>query len=147
MKRRAILQSLLVLFPVLAVGLATTSDSVTVFDTVSGQTSYYSYFDILPVGNLQLITVVTALCSVFSGVLAAVYLAKKKEMWLKGAGYAAIASATLAAIPVVLRNQVMIIPNVALPIFMIMQFGVAYYLQKAAPAVKENKKQNRLPRR
>ena len=146
MKKRAILQSLLVLFPVLAVGLATTSDSVTVFDTVTGLTTYYSYFDILPVGNLQLITVATALCSVVSGILAAVYLAKKKESCRKGTGYAAIASATLAAIPVVMRNQVMIIPNVALPIFMVLQFGVSYYLRKAAPVEKQNKKQNRLPR-
>jgi hypothetical protein len=38
MKKRVIFKSLLILLPVLAVGLATTQNSVTVFDTVTGQT-------------------------------------------------------------------------------------------------------------
>ena len=52
MKKKVLLQSLLIVLPILAVGLATTTNSVTVFNTLTGETQYYSYFDVLPVTNL-----------------------------------------------------------------------------------------------
>ena len=146
MKKNTILKSLLILFPVLAVGLATTPDSVMVFDTLTAETQYFSYFDVLPVVNLQMVTPMAALLSAFSGILAAVYLAKKKSNILKVSGYAAVASACLAAIPVVVRGDVMVLPNVALPIFMLMQYLISSMMKKAEK--EEPKKNNkRLSRR
>ena len=55
MKKKVILKALLLVFPILAVGLATTVNSVTVFDTVTGETQYFSYFDVLPIANLQML--------------------------------------------------------------------------------------------
>ena len=148
MKKRVFVQSLLILLPVLAVGLATTQNSVTVFDTVSGQTRYFSYFDILPVSNLQMITPLTALCSVASGILAAIYMAKKKPALLKASGYAAIASVCLVAIPTVMRETVMVIPNVGLPIFMVIHFICCSMLPKLEAAEQPQKtKHKRLPNR
>jgi len=146
-KKTAILKALLIVFPVLAVGLATTVDSVTVLNTVTGEIQYYSYFDLLPVGNLQLITPITALLSALSGVLAAVYMVKKRKALLKSVGYTALASATLAAIPVILREEIMVIPNVALPIFMILEFCVTYLLGRETPERMEKSKGQRLSRR
>lgn len=122
MKKRVLFQAVLILLPVLAVGLATTQNSVTAFDTVSGLTQYYSYFDLVPVSNLQMLPPLAALCSGASGILAAVYLGKKNPGFLRASGYTAIASAFLAAIPTVMRDAVLVIPNVGLPIFMILQF-------------------------
>ena len=144
MNKRAIAKSLLILLPVLAVGLATTVDSVTVFDTVSGTTQYYSYFDPVPVGNLKMLPALAALLSALSGILAAVYLAKKNQPVLKTAGYAAFASAAVAAIPMLIRGDVLVVPNVALPIFMMLQFGVACGLEKAGPEKKVPEKAPRL---
>lgn len=144
MNKKVILKSLLILFPILAVGLATTGDSVTVFDTVSGQTQYYSYFDILPVGNLQMVTPLAALLCAFSGILAAIYMAGKKDSFLKASGYAALASAVLAAIPAALREAVLVLPHVALPIFMLLQYVTAYFLAKAAPDKEETGSRKRL---
>jgi len=147
MKKRAVLQSLLILFPILAVALATTPDSVTVFDTVTKQVQVFSYFDLIPESNLQMLPPLAALSSAVSGILAAVYLGKKKQAFLKGTGYAAVTSATLAAIPVVMQNQIMVIPNVGLPIFMVMQFGVSYYLQKKELEVPQKIEGKRLSKR
>lgn len=150
MKKRALFQSLLILFPVLAVGLATTPDSVTVFDTVSSQTRYYSYFDVLPITNLQMIPPMAALCALFSGIFAAVYLGKKNRRMLKAAGYAAAASACLAAIPTVMREAVLVIPNVALPIFMALQYICCSSMSKMEPVAQPAKNKNknkRLPKR
>ena len=148
MNKKMILKILLVLFPVLAVGLATTVDSVTVFDTVTRQTQYYSYFDILPVGDLKLITPLAGLLAAASGIAAAVYMARKKGGALKAAGWLALASACVAAVPVLLRGQILVIPNVGLPILMVLEYVDAYYLgkEKQEPAG-ASRKQDRLPRR
>ena len=148
MKKRVFVQSLLILLPVLAVGLATTQNSVTVFDTVSGVTQYYSYFDLLPVTNLQMIPPLSALCSAASGILAAIYLVKKNPRVLKASGYTAIASASLAAIPTVMRQAVMVIPHVGLPIFMVLHYICCSMLPKVeAAAQPEKTKHKRLPNR
>ena len=133
MKKKILLQSLLVVFPVLAVGLATTMNSVTVFNSITGETQYYSYFDVLPVTNLQMITPLTALLAALSGVLAAVYMATKRHVLLKGVSYAALASAAAAAIPMLVREEILILPNVGLPIFMMVEFCIAYYMGKEDP--------------
>ena len=147
MKKTMLLKILLILLPVMAVGLATTMDSVMVFDPSGGQTSYYSYFDALPVKNLEMITPLTALAAAVSGILAALYMAKKREYFLKGAGYAALASSCLAAIPMVVREDVLVVPNVGLPIFMVMEFVVSYMLQKSAKETSPKGPKERLRKR
>ena len=148
MKKRVFVQSLLILLPVLAVGLASTQNSVTVFDTVGGVTRYYSYFDILPVTNLQMVTPLAALCSVASGILAAIYLGKKNPKCLKASGYAAVVSACLASIPTVMRGTVLTVPNVGLPIFMVIHFICCSTLPKMVAAEQPQKtKHKRLPNR
>ena len=148
MKKRVFVQSLLILLPVLSVGLATTQDSVTVFDTVSGLTQYYSYFDLVPVSNLQMLPPLAALCSAVSGILAAVYLVKKNPGFLKASGSAAIASASVASILTVMREAVLVIPNVGLPIFMVIHFFCCSTLPKLVAAEKPEKAKNkRLPNR
>lgn len=147
MKKQTLLKALLILLPILAVGLATTMDSVTVFDSVAGTTEYYSYFDLIPVESLQMLPPFAATMSLVSGILAAVYLAKKSQKCLKGAGYVAFAAAVAACIPVMIRGEVLVVPNVGLPIFMIAQYGVAYFLAKMPQQTGENQKAPRLKKR
>ena len=146
MKKRTVLLSMLLVFPVLAVGLATTSDSVMVFDTVTKETQYYSYFSVLPVAKLAMLTPVSALLAAASGIAAAVYMAKKKEGAMKAAGYLALASACVAVIPNIMREQVMVIPNVGLPLLMFGEYVLSYYLGKQKwQEQKKEKNQERLP--
>jgi len=141
MKKTILLKALLFLLPIMAVGLATTVDSVTVFNSLTGQTEYYSYFDVLPVENLKLVTPMTALLAALSGVLSAVYLAKKRISFLKAAGYAALASSCAAAIPMMVREDILVIPSVGLPIFMVLEYLVAYMLEKD-----EREKEKKVPK-
>ena len=147
MKKQILLKSLLILFPVLAVGLATTADSVTVFDTVAGQLEYYSYFDMIPVENLQMLPPLAAMLSLVSGILSAVYLGKKSVGCLTGARYMAFAAVLAASIPVVIRGEVLVIPNVALPVLMLAQFAVTHFAAKLPVEVKSKRKGQRLQRR
>ena len=147
MNKKVLLLTLLVVLPVLAVVLATTGDSVMLFDTVTRETQYFAYFDILPVAKLSMITVLAGLLAAACGIAAAVYMAKKKKSALKAAGYLALAAAALAAIPNVMRDQVLVIPNVLFPILLLLEYAVTYYLGKEKPEEKEKKKHERLPLR
>ena len=146
MKKSGILFYLLVAIPVLAVVLAAAGDSVMVFDTVTKETQYYSYFDILPVAKLAMLTPLSALLAAASGISAAVYMAKKKEGAMKATGYLALAAACIAVIPNILREQVMVIPNVGLPLLLFAEYVLTCYLGKQKwQEEKKNKQQERLP--
>lgn len=146
MKKQKIMKLFLILLPILAVGLATTGDSVMVFDPQTGSTDYYSYFTPLEVGSFQMITPLAAVLSLVSGILAAVYMVFKKNGLLKGIVGVSFCSATLAVLPILMPAEVKIMPNVGLPIFMMAQLFLAYILLKE-PQVQEEKKAPRLDRR
>ena len=136
MKKQVIMKILLILLPVLAVGLATTVDSVLVFDPQAGTAEYYSYFTPLDVGGFQMITPLAAILSAVGGLLAAAYMAVKKEWCLKGIVGVSFCAATLAVLPTLLSSDVKIVPNVGLPILMITHCLLAYFMVKK-PAKEE----------
>ena len=130
MKKQTILKSFLILLPTLAVGLALAGDSVTVFDTATGTLDYYSYLDLLPVTNIQMVLPLAAMLSLLSGILGGVYLARGKKGCLKGVIAISFLSSVCAVIPVLLRETVLVVPNVGLPIFMLVQCLLASYFLK-----------------
>jgi len=117
-KKKMLMKVFLVLLPAMAVLLATTGDSVKVYDTAAGTVASYSYFDLLPVQNMQMITVLAAVLAAFALVLALFYAITNKLGCLKGVLYTACASTCAAVLPNLLRQEVMVIPNVLLPILM-----------------------------
>ena len=147
MNKKVLLLSLVMVLPVLALGLAITADSVMLFDTVTGETQYYGYFDILPVAKLSMITPLAGLLAAAGGIAAALYMARKKKGALKAAGYLSLAAAALAAIPNVMRDQILVIPNVLFPILLLLEYAVTYYLGKEKIEEKEKKTHDRLPLR
>ncbi|MEE1037227.1 MAG: hypothetical protein U0L15_08935 [Oscillospiraceae bacterium] len=136
MKKQVIMKILLILLPILAVGLATTVDSVLVFDPQAGTMDYYSYFTPLDVEGFQVITPLAAILSAVSGLLTAVYMAAKKEWCLKGIVGVSFCAATLAVLPILFAADVKIVPNVGLPILMISHCLLAYFMVKK-PAKEE----------
>ena len=146
MKKETLMKILLILLPILAVGLATTVDSVLVYDTQLGTTEYYSYFDLLPVGTFQLITPLAAVLSGVSGLLAAAFVAVKKQGLLKAVVGTSFCAATLAGLPTMLSTDIKIIPNVGLPLFMVAELFLAYYMLKK-PQQQEQKKAQKLRKR
>lgn len=146
MKKVNLKKILLILLPVLAVGLATAVDSVMVYDSVAGTTEYYSYFDLIPDCSYQMAMPLAAILSIVAGILAAVYLVRRKRGCLKGILGTAFCAATLAVIPVLLKGDVMIVPNVGLPIFMFIDCGLAYVMMQK-PEEQEESKAPKLKRR
>lgn len=146
MKKQTMQKVFLVLLPILAVGLATTRDSVTVLDTRAGVTEFYSYFEMLPEGALRMLTPLAAVLSLASGVLAGLYAAVSKEWAVKGVFGTAFCAATAAALPILMRGDILVVPNVFFPILMGAECILAYVMRKK-PAKQEEEKAPRLNRR
>lgn len=146
MKKKTLVKCLLILLPVLAVGLATTTDSVIVFDSQSGVTEYYSYFASEPATEVQMLLPLAGILSLVSGVFGAVYLAKKKDWSLTAIVWTSLIAACAAAVPTVMQGDVKVVANVGLPIFMVANWLVASYIQKH-PDKTEEKKGKKLKRK
>lgn len=140
MKKKTLMKSLLLLLPVLAVGLATTADSVMVFDSVAGTIEYFSYFSLLPYDAFQSVTPLAGMLAALSGVLAAVYLGRKKEKMLKGIMIVSMAAAIVAVVPILLSGDVKIVPNVGLPVLMLLEYLAAFNQTKQTEEVKYQEK-------
>lgn len=147
MKKQALLKSILILLPILAVGLATTTDSVMVFDSLAGTTEYYSYFDLLPVADYQMLTPLAGMLCIASGILAVVYLAAGKKKCLTASGYTALAVSILAILPVIQGGDVKVMPNVGVPILMLAHYAYAYFWGKNETRFEGEKKAPRLKKR
>ena len=119
---------LLILMPILSVGLATTVDSVIVFDSAAGTTEYYSYFDLIPGSSFAILMPLAAILSVVCGILAAILLVKKNRKMLKGIWACSLCSAICAALPILLKGDTIVSPNVGLPIFMMVECYIAYMM-------------------
>ena len=139
MKKQTLVKSLLILLPVLAVGLATTADSVIVFNSETGVTEYFSYFASEPAAQVQMLLPVAAMLCLASGICGAVYLVKKKEWSLKAILWTSLLAACAASVPTVMQGTVKVVPNVGLPIFMIINWLAAGHIQKNSDKSEEKK--------
>lgn len=130
MKKQAFLKSFLILLPVLAVGLATTGDSVVVLDTQTGSVEHYAYFDMLPLETVAAIPALAGTLSGLAGILGIMHFANRKGWCLKGILWVSLFSACAASIPIVMQGVVRVMPNVGLPVFMLVNCLIAHILLK-----------------
>lgn len=145
MNKRKFLKLFLILLPVTAGVLATTLDSVMVFDSGTGTLSYYSYFDLIPGMELALVLPLAAIGCVLCAILAVAALALKREGCVAAVKWLSLASATAAVIPMLYRGEALVVPNVLLPLLMLGEFVVAFFLgrEKNTPEQKERRLEKR----
>ena len=138
MNRNKVMKFFMIMLPPMAFGLATTMDSLMVYDTVSGVTSYYSYFQQVPGVPMALLAAVGGVMCIPVFILAVVAAVKEKPWVLAAVKWLSFGSACCAVAPILLRGEVMVVPNVTLPLLMMVEFAVAYFAEKkkAEPAVK-----------
>lgn len=128
----------LILMPVLSIGLATTMDSVMVYNAAAGTTDYYSYFDLIPDNKYAMLMPLAAILSAVCGILAAVLIVKKNYKVLKGIVACSFCAATFAVLPILLKGDTVVFPNVGLPIFMMVNCLVAYTMMKNPQPEQQN---------
>jgi len=132
MKKQKLLHVFLILLPAMAVALATTVDSVTVFNRVTGAVDYYSYFHLVPGDPMQILPPVAAILSVVATVFAVIAVAGRKEKFLVWVKWLSLAAAFAAVMPILRRGeQILVIPNAVLPLLMMIEWAVAFYVEKS----------------
>ena len=139
MKKKTLIKCLLILLPILAVGLATTTDSVVVYDSQTGETAYFSYFATESKAQVQMMLPLAAMLCLVSGICGAVYLVKKKEWSLKAVVWTSLIAACAASVPTVTQGTVKVVANVGFTIFMVINWLVASYIQKNPDKFEEKK--------
>lgn len=139
MKKETAQKLFLILLPVLAVGLATTQNSVSVLQPPMSIIIYGSYFDLIPeAGNCQILPPLAACLAVANVVLSIYHAVSGKYSVVKGCLWVSLLSACAASLPVVLDETVVVLPNVLLPIFMCIHAGLAYAMTKNLQENKAN---------
>ncbi len=138
MNKQVMTKVFLVLFPAMAVALATTGDSVMMYDKAAQTTTYASYFAPVNVGGLTLLPPLAAILAIVTTALAAVYAIARKPWCLRGIIATGFVSAMSATAPILMQGDVLVVPHAMLPILMLAACGVAVYAGKkpAAETVK-----------
>ncbi len=129
----------LVLLPMMAVVLATTGDSVMIFDAATQTTTYASYFTPVSVGGLTLLPPLAAILTVVTTALAAIYAVATKHWAIRGVIAVSFVAAMSATAPVLMSGETTVVPNALLPILMLITTGLAAWLsKKPAEAVEKH---------
>lgn len=143
----ALIRSLLILFPVLAVGLATAGDSVKLFDTVTKTYTYGSYYTLMDAGSVAILPPLAGIGALYLFVVSVVYFVKKKAWALSSCKYTCTVAALCAAVPPMLRGQELVmLPNPLFPLFLLCDLMVVVHFQKQAEkaeAAAEQKKKKK----
>ena len=130
MKKTVMTKLVLLLLPLAALALAITGNSVKIYDTAAKTVQNYSYFSLLPVENMQMLTPLAAMLAVVTLVLAVIYMIAEKRWCVQGIRYTAALSTCAAAAPNLIRGDILVMPNVLLPILMAVVFVVANLVRK-----------------
>ena len=144
MNKKKIWLALLVALPILASGFAGMPDAVRVWDEAMETVQYYTYFDLLPQGAIRTATPTAATLTCAAGVMAIFYAATKKGYALTGILVASFLGALAAVLPIVFPQELMVMPNVAVPILLGAECIFALDMKKRHDPAEE--KQVRAPR-
>lgn len=121
---------LLAVLPFMAAILATTGDSVRIVNTLTGEMTTASYFEVLPSGSLQMAPHMAGICAVLAIAFAAIFLGAKKDWALKWTKWASFCGACFAVLPMFVKGETLMVPNVGVPILLMLEFLLAAAAKK-----------------
>lgn len=137
MKKKTGMNIALLLLPLMAVGMAISPTSVTV---IRGQEIAYTSFAQAVEGSYVGWCAPVALLLAYALFgMAVIYGLTKKELWLRLIRNVAFAGTFLAAVPILVQGEVIVIPHVLVAILLGILWAVAWYAVKTGgkPETKE----------
>ena len=130
MNKKLWLKVFLPLLSLMAVVLATTSDSVTIYNIPTQTVQTCSYFSLVTEETVQLCTPFAAIMAVAALVLAVIYVLAEKRWSIRGVFYTALLSCFAATVPPLVRGDVIVVPHVLFPVLMAIVCLLAYSVVK-----------------
>lgn len=148
MNKEKLFDIALIALPVVAVGISATDKSVTILNREAGTTVYQSYFELLPEeAAMTMATPLAAILACIAAILAIVYVVTRKQKSIVGVYIATFASIFAAELPTVMQSELLILPNVVVPILLIVDCFLAYSRMKKPVEEKEKAEGRRLQMR
>ena len=130
MKKKTLFDCFLAVIPVAAFFLATTGDSVTVYDLTAQEVRSLSYFAPAVGATVSFLTPFAGMLTGVAAVLALVLVIGKKAKlaaWLK---WISLAAAVAGVAPLFLQGDVRVVPNFMLPLLMMVEFALCFFSGK-----------------
>ena len=134
------------MLPLMALILATTGDSVYLVNMTTGERTAGSYFTMLGNSPAAVCPVLAATCSIVSFAAAVIWLYVKKYGVLRISCWASFAGACLAVLPLAVRGQLMLLPNVLFPVLLMAHFILCAFSKKLNLEKREEPQGKRLER-
>lgn len=138
MKKRTVWSVVLMVLCILSLMVASNPTAVTVFRTGDTVAKHYSFFQ-------RVVEVPIAICLPYSAIsngialmLSVAYLIRKKNHWLKWIMGFSFASMTLAVLPLILRTEPVVLPNMVHPLAMCTTCVMAYVLSRTTKDKEED---------
>lgn len=139
MKKASIKQILLIAFAAIAVYTACMPGSVAVYDLTQAREPFRcTYFTLVEGVTGGFCLPLAGLCSCVTLLMSGIYVAAKKQNLLSGIKILSMVGAILAVVPILIKGtEIMLVPNVLLPIALLCEYVAAGSLQKkeSAPVV------------
>lgn len=139
MKKIKWMPVLLIVFAVIAVYVACMPTGVAVYDLAQSKEPFYcTYFNLIENVNFSIALPLAALGAGMTLMTAGIYLVVKKFNMLSFIKLVSMVTSIMAVVPILVKDPVItLVPNMLLPIAMIGEYVVAYYMEKktAAPDV------------
>lgn len=132
MKKANIKQILLIAFGVIAVYTACMPGSVSVYDMTQIKEPFRcTYFTLVEGVTGGFCLPLAGLCSCVTLLMSGICVAAKKQNLLSGIKILSMVGAILAVVPIlIMGNQIVLVPNVLLPIALMCEYCVANSMQK-----------------
>ena len=143
MKKNSVLKILLLILPVIAIGVESLPNSVTVLWRENQDTpisEYCSFFSVLSDGSLPLGMAIAGMLTGVTFGFAVAYFISRKKQWLSWLKWMALAAMAAASISVVAQTDPMVLPNVGVYLLLIAEWVIAFYMGKTAEERLEKQK-------
>ena len=149
MKKETVFNALFVGLPAAAIVLASGNKSVRIYDRAADVSTYQSYFDLLPENCFQISTILAMGLAIFALIFGIVHVVTKETKWFKSIYLLTFATVFAAEIPTLMQNELLVLPNVLVPVLLIADCAIAYSrMKKPQQEAKKKESGNRLqPRR
>ncbi len=132
MNKKNIQPVLMIAFALVAAYTACMPAGVAVYDLAQSPEPFRcTYFNLVEDVQGSISLPVAALCACINLMCAGIYLAVKKTNLLSAMKILSVAAAVLAVVPILVKDPVIqLVPNMLLPIAMLAEYVVVYYMAK-----------------
>lgn len=144
MEKRTIWKLTLIFLPFFAMMAAGTPSAVTVYNTADSTVACCSFFTLVEGAGMGICLPLAAICCGLCLAFAAAHWLMEKRWQRKAVLGTSFAAMTLAVLPIVIRSEIVLLPNMMVPILMGAECLIAWiFIRKELPARAAKRLKNR----